>query len=93
MQHVEQPPAEDVPIHFDHLEVALRHAPWNEDEHGTKPDVSDFMLMHIAKNDSGTAVGFKHHDTRNYVFVQYLRTGAPKLYVPRTEEPFMRGEF
>ena len=48
--------------------------------------VNDWMLMHVTED--GT-VGFKHHDTRNYVFLRPDGT----LVVPRTNQAFMRGEF
>lgn len=47
---------------------------------------SEFMLMHT---DAQGRTGFKHSDTRNYLFLMPDGT----LYVPQTKEPFMRGEF
>jgi hypothetical protein len=47
----------------------------------------EFMLMQI---DELGWVQFKHCDTRNYVM---LHKDNFELYVPRTEEPFMRGTF
>jgi hypothetical protein len=53
---------------------------------GKRPAVvSDFMLMHV---DGNGGAGFKHCQTRNYVFISY-----GKLIVPKTDEAFMRGQF
>lgn len=49
---------------------------------------SEFMLMN--EEPRGGRWQFKHHDTRNYVFVD-AKNG--KLIVPQTTEPFMRGQF
>ena len=63
-------------------------------------EASEFMLMHVKygddwnDNDVVLNVGFKHRDTRNYVFVLPGRYGRKHiLYVPATSEPFMRGYF
>lgn len=47
---------------------------------------NDFMLMHV---DAQGVTGFKHHDTRNYVYLY----PSGYLYVPKTFEAFNRGEF
>ena len=47
----------------------------------------DFMLMDTEPNRG--QYSFKHYDTRNYVFM----TTAGRIIVPRTDKPFMKGEF
>jgi len=44
-------------------------------------------FMHMGIQPNGT-IGFKHVDTRNYVFM-----GGRRLHVPLTGRPFERGEF
>lgn len=58
-------------------------------EHGAHREAKaeEFMLMH--RSPMGV-YGFKHEDTRNYVFVNRY-SGA--LRVPMTTEPFKRGYF
>jgi hypothetical protein len=51
-----------------------------------RANANEFMLMNFAK---GNAL-FKHHDTRNYVFVD-MRTG--KMTVPKTKKAFNLGYF
>lgn len=58
-------------------------------------EVGEFMFMsarHVP--GSGLVYGFKHSDTRNYIFVLVPAWNAPpRLHVPRTAEPFQRGGF
>jgi hypothetical protein len=89
------PTPEEVQRHFRSFEVALTKHPWDESKHGRKPKADEFMLMHVRRLSHRTEVGFKHHDTRNYIFLFYsfgdpMRT---EILVPRTPEPFMRGKF
>jgi hypothetical protein len=58
------------------------------DEQGRKRQhrAHEFMLMHV--NADGTQA-FKHSGSRNYIFL--LPSGS--LYVPVTQEAFMRGTF
>lgn len=56
----------------------------------------EFMLMHSevvhnAECGPQTVYGFKHSNTRNYLFV--AMRGRPAAFVPITPEPFMRGQF
>ena len=60
----------------------------------------EFMPMHEKSlPGEGRVTGFKHSDTRNYVFVMRAETHAApvtaeyRLHVPRTGEPFKRGTF
>ena len=55
-------------------------------EHGDPREASadEFMLMHTEGN-----LGFKHINTRNYVFI----LPNNRLYVPVTNNAFMRGFF
>lgn len=77
---------------FERLKAELAKQPLPT-EHG-KPRLahaSEFMLMH-KDGDTGT-YGFKHCDSRNYVFLLPHGDGTFELYVPLSKEPFMRGTF
>jgi hypothetical protein len=51
----------------------------------------EFMLMQVSDDGS---VGFKHIASRNYVFlVPHSTHEKYDLYVPISNEPFMRGQF
>ena len=88
---------EEVDAHFAALGRALAAEPWDVERLGRKPHADEFMLMAVVPQGPQGAIRvgqFKHHNTRNYVFLAYRgATVAPKLIVPRTSEPFMRGEF
>lgn len=71
---------------FERLSVALAKQPLDtSDGKKRQAEASEFMLMHR----NGNLLGFKHGDSRNYVF---LRDDG-ELIVPKTAEPFMRGTF
>lgn len=56
----------------------------------TDLEFTDFMLMH--ETTEGT-IGFKHYDSRNYVFLIPNGNGGYKLYIPTEAKPSMKGEF
>jgi hypothetical protein len=56
----------------------------------------EFMLMHTTHDQYGLVVGFKHRDTRNYVFLLIPESGDDnkvRLHVPQSQDAFMRGFF
>lgn len=75
------------PLTWQRLDNALTFA-LLKNEHGLKHQhrAGEFMLMHV---DADGTQAFKHQATRNYIFL--LPSGA--LYVPVTQEAFMRGTF
>ena len=79
---------EEIEYHFAGLKykLATQKLPCSD---GTTryADADEFMLMHISEEGM---IGFKHHDTRNYVF---LSKDHQRLIVPQTSEAFMRGHF
>lgn len=84
---------EEINTQFEALDKLLKANP--PEAQGAQAD--EFMLMHRTDDPHGhgTVVGFKHSDTRNYLFVLHP-TGTdktPSLHVPKTEKMFMRGEF
>lgn len=70
--------------------LKLRQLP---NDKGEKRYVSadEFMLMH--EDNNGVRVGFKHHDTRNYVYIHRDFEGDYFLQVPTTPDAFHRGYF
>ena len=53
-------------------------------------DASEFMLM----QSQHSCLGFKHRDTRNYIYLRRSIPGDPwKLHIPATGRPFHRGTF
>jgi hypothetical protein len=97
---------DEIKEYFSKLTAALADFPLPT-EHG-KPRIvasQEFMLMHRSADG---AIGFKHRDTRNYIFllprehatkigkIFPMTCGAVNgyfLYVPVSPEPFMRGYF
>ncbi len=72
---------------FDRLEEALQNILLDRyEDKPSKGSSYEFMMMQIDKD--GT-VGFKHNESRNYVFL--LPDG--NLYIPKLDEPFNRGFF
>ena len=74
--------------HFERLQAALVITPLPTSIPGKtrSAHASEFMLM---QEDAQGSVGFKHHDSRNYVFL--LKDNS--LYVPKKKDAFLRGEF
>lgn len=58
-------------------------------------EVGEFMLMNARHvPGSGLVYGFKHSDSRNYIFMLVPAWNEPpRLHVARTAEPFQRGGF
>lgn len=74
---------------FQRLERLLEQKLPCEDGSERLVPVDEFMLMHVADNQAG----FKHGNTRNYVFVTVDETGKATLEVPKKTDPFMQGYF
>lgn len=75
------------------LAERLKTHPLPTEAGGTRTaEADEFMLMHEQPSPDGRIVGFKHRDTRNYVFLIACR-GEVTLYVPVTDQPFRRGFF
>lgn len=51
----------------------------------------EFMLMH--QDTESNSWGFKHRQTRNYVFLLPVGHELYELYVPQLGDAFMRGYF
>ena len=83
---------------FVQVEASLARTTLPTEEGGRRSVPADeFMLMHVA---DGSVAGFKHKPTRNYVFLMLadrkidgVNFAKNDLYVPMTNEPFMRGFF
>ena len=56
-------------------------------------DASEFMYMQADDFGSSTTVGFKHSDTRNYVYLLNYQSWNELLFVPKTPDPWKRGFF
>lgn len=82
---------------FGKLASLLEHTPLKrEGEIELRRATADeFMLMHRTEGAGygECVVGFKHRDTRNYLFILHTGLGDCELYVPQKDEPFMRGRF
>ena len=80
------------------LRYWLQFEPLNCSTGARYADVEEFMLMHADETDQGTVVGFKHCNTRNYVFLLHDKLSPRgcihwRLHAPCNSEPFMRGDF
>lgn len=74
-------------LDFARLNAALAGVQLPQEGGGTREcDASEFMLMHV---DSDGSIGFKHIDTRNYIYL----SADGKLTAPRTDKAFQRGTF
>ena len=98
----------EIDARFAELARHLATTPLPTERGGTRTASADeFMLMHEtaydvarffrAKADDqwGWVVGFKHRDSRNYVFLIDLSGDGerPFLHIPAQADPFMRGTF
>jgi hypothetical protein len=82
---------------FEALEVLLTATQLDTEGQGKRfASPAEFMWMSEKHDHRSRSVGFKHRDTRNYVFVIFPQEevgNKPILYVPKEFQPFMRGFF
>lgn len=88
---------EKVDKDFEVLDLLLSKTELDTEKQGKrKAQAGEFMWMH-EKIDAwhGRVVGFKHRDTRNYIFVLFPtgRDRTPVLEIPKTGIPFRLGYF
>jgi hypothetical protein len=84
----------EVQRYFTALEKKLADNPLPTAGGGTRQaHPSEFMLMHIDWSTGSAVVGFKHRETRNYLFLVWGQANGAELVVPESEQPFMRGTF
>ena len=83
----------EIDARFAELARHLTTTPLPTEGGGTRTASADeFMFMHEQPSEDGRTMGFKHIDSRNYVFLIACR-GAVSLHIPAKFDAFMRGTF
>lgn len=81
------PTKEVIQAAFQRLIPLLASTPLKNEDGTTRiAELSEFMFMQI---DQEGNIGFKHCDSRNYIFLLKNNT----LHVPETSQAFQRGTF